>query len=246
MASVIQAQGSSFAWLVTSVTTSAFSSSITVGNTIVVFVVAGNASVDVSSVTDTAGNTYTRLYSMQDASGGGLDMEIWAAPITTGGSSVTVTASDSGSNLWYVAAYEVSGLTATPTVDQSTNTNHDASGGAVTTTFGSATTNASDLLIQANLCIGITGSNTYSLTSGWSNLLTGYDLTHASAKGFGAGVQVKPVSITGTFATAIGFSGTATSEFDGIMVAIKGVASSTFVAPKPYLITQAVKRSNFY
>jgi hypothetical protein len=100
-----------------------------------------------------------------------------------------------------------------------------ASGTALTTTFGTATTQQPDLLLQANIAIGVTSSNVFSLTSGWSNLETAADYTDGGATGFSAASQVMPVTSTGTFATAIGFSGTATTEFDSIMVALKGVTS---------------------
>jgi hypothetical protein len=219
----VKQTASGYTFLNNSVATPSMTSgTFSTGDSIVALISAGTNSADVTSVTDTLGNTYTKVYQYDDPSSGGMDLECWIAPVTTGGSSNIVTAHDVGANLFWISVYHVSGLYTSAWLDQSTYSNQDTSGTAISTTFGSATTNTPDLLLQANVAIGLSATNLFSLTTGWSYMNTAYDYTDGGALGFAFGSQAQVVSSTGTFATTMGFSGTATNSYHAIMVALKG------------------------
>lgn len=225
-----------------------FPAAVTAGNSILCLVWAGTNASDVSSVSDNKSNpTYTQIYQVDDTASNGTDFEVWMGTATTGGSSFIVTAADTGFNIWWMVCYEVSGLVSSSWLDQSTHTFQDATGGAVSTTFGSNTTQTPELLMQVNFAAGLTNANQFNLTSGWSNLMPTYDYTDVSAKGFAFTTQLQIVNSTGTFATTVGWVGSTQSEFDAIMVSLKAAGgSSGGPVAKLLNVRQAVNRAGTY
>jgi hypothetical protein len=137
---------------------------VTTGNAIIVGVLTGAAAADVTSVTDTVGNTYTKLYTQIDATDL-IGVEVWACLSLTAGGTNAVTAHDSGSNLVGIIAYEVSGLAASP---------QDGHGGVnnsstTTTTTSVTTTNANDVLI---MFAGASSTGSWTKDSTFANLVT--------------------------------------------------------------------------
>jgi hypothetical protein len=92
-------------------------SAVTAGDRMVVEVGVWNSSHSkASAVTDSAGNTYTKLTSFTASDG--TEMSVWSAPITAGGGTKpTVTATVGAAADVGVAAVEYSGLAATNPVD---------------------------------------------------------------------------------------------------------------------------------
>jgi hypothetical protein len=149
----------------------AFGSSVTGGNTLLVFCWLYNPGVTVTSVTDTAGNTYTKDAQVQDSVGGSThaDCEVWRSSNVTGGSSFKVTINATGSAYISGTACEVSGLTNSGPLDGSGSTSGATS---LTTSQGTgnfSTTNANDLIVASLSCSGIP-NGTLSDPSGYTSI----------------------------------------------------------------------------
>lgn len=149
-------------------TSAAFGSSTTVGNMIFVTVVGdGGTTPTITGITDSKGNTYTKITESQI--GSAINMVAFYTKITTGGSSHTITATwnDAAENV-RVVAQEFSGFTANPTVDQVTT----ASGSSTTPASGvtGTTARANELVIGMLAKQGTTAA-TVTAGSGFSNLI---------------------------------------------------------------------------
>jgi hypothetical protein len=122
---------------------SAFGSSVTVGNVILVGIIDWDGlGGGLNSVTDNKGNTYTQKGSKQDGSGNST-AQIWSTTVTTGGTGLQITVKPSNSASVTFSAAEFSGLT----------TSLDGAGGSNAASYGTtpdagtaSTTNADDVL----------------------------------------------------------------------------------------------------
>lgn len=211
-----------------STTTSAFSSATTTGNLIVVSISTNGAANAVTSVTDTAGNTYAKVWSVANSS---VTSDLWYAENITGGASQTVTVTVSTARATAVVAHEYSGISLTSSLDKSVtatgSSNAPASGNTPTTTV------ASEIVIGAVAMLG--GATTFTVGSGYTNLNQQLAANVATAQ------ESLVTTSTGTQSAAFGAS--ATTIWACGCVTFKG-------APDPIgkrvSTSQAVKRSYFY
>lgn len=126
----------------TTIQTPAFASNTTTGNSILCSIAYPAASASVSSVADTAGNSYSKATSHATVQNAGSYIEIWYKSNITGGSGVKVTATMSTAIGGYgveLSCHEYSGLVTSSALDQSAF-NNGASAGAVS--MGPVTTTA--------------------------------------------------------------------------------------------------------
>lgn len=146
-----------------------FVSNNTAGNTIIALCCYANGSNNLAAITDTAGNTYTKVYDQVSAADS-LGMFAYVATSITGGANTVEEINDSF-NTCVIFAWEVSGISGSLDKSaqqwQTTATN-------LSSTATSTTTNANELLIGA-FCDSQNGTGpTYTLGAAWSNLQTGY------------------------------------------------------------------------
>jgi hypothetical protein len=122
-------------------------SNITAGNTLVVLVgVWSSGKATAKSVSDTAGNSYTKVQNFTASDG--TELSVWTAPITAGGGTKpTITVTPTAKADVGVAAVEYSGLSSA--IDQShTNTSTTgASAGSVSSGPTAATTASNELAV---------------------------------------------------------------------------------------------------
>jgi len=128
-----------------------FDQNVTVGNTIVIATNDNWGAINqVSGITDSLGNAYTRATSASESSF--VDGEVWVAPVTTGGAcTITVTISNAGATL-IMTALEYTGLASSP-VDK-TSSSSAVSGTAVTSGATATTTQASEVVVTFGLTNG--------------------------------------------------------------------------------------------
>ena len=129
--------------------TTGFGTAITAGNRIVVEVgVWSTSRATASSVSDTAGNSYSELTHFVGSDG--TEMSVWTAPITSGGGTKpTVTAKAASSADIGVAALEYSGLSTlsgTSVMDQTAHASGTTSGAATVQSGATAATGAANEL----------------------------------------------------------------------------------------------------
>lgn len=220
MAAFVQAAKGSSSTFATSVATAALASSTTTGNTMVVCIATDGATAnDVTSVTDTAGNSYSRInstYDVPDSDG----IEWWIARNITGGASQIVTAHDSLSNLGSIVATEVSGL---PTSGNIT----DGYGGtaaftnSLTATTAGSTANAADIIFGAG-STATAAANTWTVGSGYSNLTT----TVGTNAGINLAVESKVVAATGSQTATLTAT---TGAGSGSIMTVLALSSSVLV-----------------
>ena len=174
----------------TSITSSAFGSSLTAGDLIAVAVSWNQGSVKVCSVTDTASNTYVEAVHRLAANTQGLS--IWYAKNINSGASVTVTANygtvadctSSNASFRKIQAQEYSGLDTSSPLDVTANNEGVAAANATST--AATTTVADELIFGAAL-----HNNIASYTAG-----SGF--TVRGTQNF-FGVEDKIVSATGSY-----------------------------------------------
>jgi len=157
-------------------TSAAFGSSTTAGNLIFVTVVGDGGTIPtITSITDSKGNTYTKITDSQI--GSAINMVAFYTKITTGGSSHTITATwnDTSENI-RVVAQEFSGFTGNPTIDQVVV----ASGSSTTPASGATgtTARANEIVIGMLAKQGTTASVATAGT-GFSNLVVVNDNDNA-------------------------------------------------------------------
>ncbi len=166
-----------------SVQTSAFSSSVTTGNSILVVIFGYiNTTATTVSLSDTESNTYTcdLLNAYNSGSSNVISnpgsnnvpagvswVGIWRASNVTGGSTfkVTITLGGSVQGLFAATAWEVSGLAATSPVDVTANS-AGASGSPSSSTF--TTAYPTDLVLTAAAGTGGTTAPTFTAPSGYT------------------------------------------------------------------------------
>jgi hypothetical protein len=95
-----------------------FSSNVTVGNNIVVQVAVVGTTPAITSVTDSLGNTYTQQITRNP---GGVRLDLWSAPVTTGGSCTITVSTGLNSNNFVLIASELHNTVGTLTYDVSSS-----------------------------------------------------------------------------------------------------------------------------
>lgn len=143
----------------------AFGGNNTAGNTIIALGwIEASINSGLSTPTDTRGNTYTQVVSINNGTAS-IGLVAWVANNITAGAN-TVTMND-GNNIANLHLYEVSGLSKTSSFDVSTFNYQLAQ---TSFTSGSVTTdNANELLIGA-FGVAVSAAPTWSAGSGYSNL----------------------------------------------------------------------------
>lgn len=163
------------------VTSTAFASTVTAGNIIVVTEV-DDSGVDLSatmSFSDSGGNTYTQLATTGAANT--YTHTVWWAKVVTGGSSFTVTVTET-TGAWArmdFVAQEFSGFTGTPTFDKISA--YATGSGTTATSNTSGTLTAADEVVVGSFAHGGLTS-AFSLGSGYTNLGTVNVANAASAQ----------------------------------------------------------------
>lgn len=133
------------------------------GSLILVFIGTSALTDTVSTVTDNAGNTYTKAYGV--ASGTGGDTECWYSRNSNPTTSVVITFSGSVTTK-SVFVREYSGMSLVSTVlDRTVSTN--GSGTSVSTGASSVTQNATELVVCSCSCLGTNPTN--SVGAGFGN-----------------------------------------------------------------------------
>lgn len=171
IAVVTSAGGESGSSSVSSQATSAFSA--TTGNLVCVMI-RYDESLSVSSVTDTAGNTYTQAGTTADSGAGKLD--IWYAKNIAGNASNVVTANLSGSAAFCVVrAVQYSGLDTSSPLDV-TAKGTVASGTTVSTSPAKSTSQADEVVVACGQASTLTGAWTALTPTGYTD--EGQDSNH--------------------------------------------------------------------
>lgn len=148
----------------TTVSTAAFGSSVTGGNTIMIGIANGSTGTSViTSITDSGSNTYTKA--ITSTTGSGSVFDIWYAVNVTGGSSFTVTANASGANEMQLFAQEFSGVISVGPLGPTAQGNSTTGTAMATSTFQAA---GNDLIFAGGY--KASGSATFTAGSGFSNL----------------------------------------------------------------------------
>lgn len=143
-------------------------------NSLILVFVGSSALTDtVSTVTDNAGNTYTKVY---DAGGGtGGDTELWYSQRSSPTTSVVVTFSGAVTTK-SVFVREYSGMWVVGALDRSASTS--GTGTAVSSGATSATQNAAELVVSNCSCLGTTP--TLSVGAGFGNFTSQTVVSSAS------------------------------------------------------------------
>ena len=157
--------GTTGATFPTTLATTAFAGTATVGNTIVVaLMIDGLAATAPTTMTDNKANVYTRRSTVFLVNVDQVD--VWTAPITTGGTGLIVTAGAIGGTTAAIIVEEWSGLvTATPLDQQITGNNTATTALSIGPT--ATTANANDLIWLAFGASTATGTTT--TATGFSN-----------------------------------------------------------------------------
>jgi hypothetical protein len=142
----------------TSLATAAFGSSTTTGNAIIVATSWDNPSATVTTVTDTAGNTYTGLTKFNSANNQTIQI-FYALNITGGASQVVTMTMDNSRGGRRIVAHEVSGLAASGSFRLEAE-NQDTSAAPFTVTLTTSTDG--EYVFSAVCNDGGTGTETYS------------------------------------------------------------------------------------
>lgn len=145
----------------------AFAAPTSVGNLIVVTTNAGGTANVITSITDTALNTYVKVFSV--ANNNAVSLDIWyAANISAVGSNV-VTAHRVSAAAGTIIAAEYTGVASAAPLDVSTNA-PGASTAAAASGTTATTVQANELVIGA-VGSGVLGTTSATLGSGFTNLL---------------------------------------------------------------------------
>ncbi len=216
---------------VANIPTAAFGSATITGNAIIVTANGGSTAGSITSVTDSASNTYVKVFSVAFSSAVSLD--IWYAVNITGSSSLVVTANRGGAAAGTIVAAEYSGLA---TVSPS-----DVFVTATASSNAAAASGSTGLTAVANeLVIGGVGSGLLSTTSATAG--SGYtNLNQQSVSGNFVAQESKVVSAIGTQSAA--FTLNVADYWVCGCATFKGVPGPI---GKCTAVATAVKRSYFY
>ncbi|MEK6443645.1 hypothetical protein [Pseudonocardia sp. T1-2H] len=205
----------------------------TAGNFLILGVsVSGGTLNSIASIADTKANTFTRVASVNDATAGTIDCELWTAPVTAGGSD-TITLTITGSHYCNVWVREYSGLAATP-LDKFVS----AKGTGTALSSGATAT-----LSQADeLVIGfggtVDGGETYTAGSGFGNLVQ----AQIGAGTYDTAMEDKIVSAT-TAQTAA-FTASISDAWACIAATFKAAAAPSGPPESPTFTRQAQMRAS--
>lgn len=217
----------------TAATSAAFASTTKVGNTILVAACAKIATSNrISSVTDSLGNTYTRLFA-GITSAAPADVELWACSIVNAGASHTVTVTAGASDALIFDAQEWSNLAAPGALfdvkASSAVLSATVSEGPTTTT-----TQADELIYQ----FAAQFSNaTYTAGSGFTNL---FSLLGTSLS---MGVCSKTVQAVGTQSGTMTIS---TSHTTLAVLATLRANTAVYLPRNTIVIQQSINRANTF
>jgi hypothetical protein len=166
-------------------------SNITTGNTLILAICI-DADRTVSSITDTAGNTWSKAVERSQGGMSSATVSVWYAPITAGGGTrptITITPS-SGANHGAILR-EYSGLAASP-LDQTQSNSSTSTTTSQTSNATGTTTQADELVVGAMQCRS--SSTTFTVTAG-----SGYgNLANITTNFMRPSMEDKIVSATGT------------------------------------------------
>lgn len=189
-------------------TSSAFGSATTSGNTIVVGVFVEKAYTDVTKVTDNVGNPYILVTGSSFSTTVGI--AVYMCQKITGNASHTVTVTDTGSDIEGFIAMEISGLVPTGQVLDITQPANAAAvtGSTITAASTILTANPNDILI---MYANVNGADTGTWTAGSLGGSTGQNLSSnnntALVSAYASETQV--VSSTGVYSGSLGYTASA-------------------------------------
>jgi Fibronectin type III domain len=240
---IVQSTSSASGSGVTSVTTTAFGSSVTAGDTVIV-TVTGQMGSTAATLTpsDSKGNTYTwdSFYYYNS----GVATQITnpssttvpaskyfvgvarSSNIGTGGSSFTNTMTVGSSNTasMIIGAGEFTGLGTSPTID--TTADAVTASGSTAGPGSYSTTNAHDLLVQAVIGSGASGATAPTAPTGFTNLMS-----HGSGLGYAGAGAYETVQSTQSSINPLFGVGSHTTNMVAIAVAYEAQAASVPSAP---------------
>jgi hypothetical protein len=209
------------------------------GNTLIVGAsVSGLGVTNAITTTDNAGNSWSRVTAASNfSSSGAACLDLWYAPITTGGT-ITLTFSFSGSHLFNAWIREYSGLLTASPLDQAKTAK--GTGLALSSGASSATTQADELVV----CLGITddGSNTYSVGSGFGNLVQQQLVLTGSGGIYDTAFEDQIVSATGAQTGTFTASPSSTTWACSIAT-FKAAAAPAAPPPRRLIVPQAAARA---
>jgi hypothetical protein len=218
---------------VTTLATPAFNA--TTGNHITVCI--RNRGAAISSVVDTAGNTYTQRQSDATVD---PNMFLYTADNITGNASNVVTVTQASQSYSWVIAVEYSGLAASA-YDTSGKRFANYSGTDVTSSGDITTANSGELVLL------FTSENAFrDYTAGTDFTLIDGSFPTLSANHFGGAEEYIVSGTLSSYTGHITDSGS-TAQNHGVMwVALKAAAGAAFIAHNPVEILQAVNRASTY
>lgn len=200
----------------------AFLSSVTVGNTIYAVVTSdGNTASQVTGVSDSKGNTYTKdVESVDVAQATKRYVSIWHSPVITGGAAlvITVTYNAASSNNSGIVAQEWSNSLGAATLDKT------AGGGSITATTSPTTSTTAATTQASELIIGgfVSNSTQASFTAGAGYSNGGF----IAVSNANAAMESKTVAATGT-QVATGTWGTSRAYGAAVATYYEPVASGS-------------------
>lgn len=173
-------------------------------------------------------------------------LKVWTAGVTVGGAQTTTTGPTGSGEEIYNVTYAIDGSTVN-LADFVDGTPAGGSGATGTTSFVAPSVTGvttSDALLLCGVAQGFTGPSTYTPPTGMTE-----DTDFINGAGFQSGSTAEQVltssGATGTRTFTFG-GGTSNGGYASASIVIKGAAASTFIAPPPLVIAQAVNRSNTY
>jgi hypothetical protein len=191
-----------------------------VGNFIVVFIAATSAIT--SSMTDSAGNTYTAITHISDANSNTISL--YTAPVTASGSgTLTITESATGGSMIAIEVQNVSG--STPSDGTGTGT-YNSSAGGLCSTSSISTTFATDLILSA-----LYDQNNQVVTANSGTLIA-----TASEGGDTAIAQQRTTSSTSSYTESFTIPASTGETAAMVAIAIKGLSSGGASFPLPSML----------
>ena len=182
------------------------------GDAIVVAVSSWNSSstANVTSITDSQGNTYTKLAEVNSVE----PLSVWIAQNVTGSSSLKVTVSSTGASEFTVALHEYTGMVSASVVDKVVQSSGSNTAGLVT--LSSSTNQPSEVLFS-----------TFNHTSNFSPVLatasTGYTVRQSQTNNSlfeDLYTEDRVVSASGQYQAGVTFNHSV--SWQGILISLKG------------------------
>ena len=211
----------------TSITTPAFSSNTTIGNTLVCWAANWDTTTAHTLAFSSTGQTWTNNKQVfQSAGSNPCYAGIGSAPVAAANTSgVKVQTTGTPSVGWQACAAEFSGIT--NTVDQSATNVAAGSTTSLTVTLGSATTNANDLLCMVyGADTTTTGTSVTKPTVDGSNTNTQELLNVSATTNTSIEASYYILSSTGTHPVVWSYSSDSSGSYAGVVVAFKGAGTN--------------------